>query len=268
MILDVIISYKKQELEVRKAEIPLKILTTAIWSLPLPLNFKDALLPAQNGRIRVIAEIKKASPSKGVIRKDFNHLEIAETYEKNGASALSVLTDRNFFQGNIDYLSEIRHHVSIPLLRKDFVFDEYQIFEARGYGADAVLLIAAVLDDKELHDFVELAFNLGMAPLVEVHDEAELERTLKTRAELIGINNRDLQTFKTDMNTTIRLIDRIPDDKIVISESGIKTKDDVNFLKNAGVDAFLIGEALMREADIGKKLREFVYEGTVPDLRT
>jgi indole-3-glycerol phosphate synthase len=223
------------------------------------LNFKDALLPAQDGRTRVIAEIKKASPSKGVIRKDFNHLEIAEIYEKNGASALSVLTDRNFFQGSIDYLSEIRHHVSIPLLRKDFVFDEYQIFEARGYGADAVLLIAAVLDDKELHDFVELAFNLGMAPLVEVHDEAELERTLKTKAELIGINNRNLQTFKTDLNTTIRLIDRIPDDKIVISESGINTKDDVNFLKNAGVDAFLIGEALMREADIGKKLREFVY---------
>ncbi len=259
MILDEIIAYKKPELEARKTELPLKILTTAIWSLPLPMNFKDALLPSQDGRVRVIAEVKKASPSKGVIREDFDYLEIARIYEHNGASALSVLTDRNFFQGSIDYLSEIRHHVSIPLLRKDFVFDEYQIFEARGYGADAVLLIAAVLDDKELHDFVELAFNLGMAPLVEVHDEAELERTLKTNAELIGINNRNLQTFKTDLNTTIRLIDRIPDDKIVISESGINTKDDVSFLQNAGVDAFLIGEALMREADIGKKLREFVH---------
>ncbi len=259
MILDEIITYKKTELEARKAEIPIKILSTAIWNLPLPLDFKEALMPSPDGRIRVIAEVKKASPSKGVIREDFNHLEIAETYQRNGASALSVLTDRNFFQGSIDYLSEIRQHVTIPLLRKDFVFDEYQIFEARGYGADAVLLIAAVLDDKELHDFVELAFNLGMTPLVEVHDEIELERTLKTNAELIGINNRNLQTFKTDLNTTIRLIDGIPDDKIVISESGINTKDDIKTLKEAGVDAFLIGEALMREADIGKKLREFVY---------
>lgn len=259
MILDEIIAYKKTELEARKTELPLKILTTAIWSLPLPLSFKDALLPAQDGRMRVIAEVKKASPSKGVIREDFDYLEIARIYEQNGASALSILTDRNFFQGSIDYLSEIRHHVSIPLLRKDFVIDEYQIFEARGYGADAVLLIAAVLDDKELHDFVELAFNLGMAPLVEVHDEAELERTLKTNAELIGINNRNLQTFKTDLNTTIRLINNIPDDRTVITESGINTREDINLLKDAGVDAFLIGESLMRETDIGTKLRKFVY---------
>lgn len=259
MILDEIIAYKKTELEARKTELPLKILTTAIWSLPLPLSFKDALLPAQDGRVRVIAEVKKASPSKGVIREDFDYLEIAGIYEQNGASALSVLTDRNFFQGSIDYLSEIRHHVSIPLLRKDFVFDEYQIFEARGYGADAVLLIAAVLDDKELHNFVELALNLGMTPLLEVHDEAELERGLKTNAELIGINNRNLQTFKTDLNITTRLIKNIPDDRIVITESGINTKEDIKLLKDAGVDAFLIGEALMREADIGAKLRTFVY---------
>lgn len=258
MILDEIIAYKKTELEARKAELPLKILTTAIWSLPLPLSFKDALLPVQDGRVRVIAEVKKASPSKGIIREDFDYLEIARIYEQNGASALSILTDRNFFQGSIDYLSEIRHHVSIPLLRKDFVFDEYQIFEARGYGADAVLLIAAVLDDKELTDFVELSLNLGMTPLLEVHDEAELERGLKTNAELIGINNRDLQTFKTDLNTTVRLINNIPDDKIVVSESGINTKEDIKLLKDAGVDAFLIGEALMREADIGAKLRELV----------
>src|SRR3990172_3723986 len=259
MILDEIIRYKRKELEVRKADIPLKIITSAIWNLPLPLSFKDALLPSSDGRTRVIAEVKKASPSKGVIREDFNHLEIAETYQRNGASALSVLTDKNFFQGSIDYLSEIRHHVSIPLLRKDFVFDEYKIFEARGYGADAVLLIAAVLDDKELNDFVELSLNLGISPLVEVHDELELEMTLKTGAELIGINNRNLQTFKTDLNTTIRLISNIPDDKIVISESGINTKEDISFLKDAGADAFLIGEALMRAADIGKKLREFVH---------
>lgn len=259
MILDEIIRYKRQELAARKAEIPINIITSAIWNLPLPLRFKDALLPSPDGRVRVIAEVKKASPSKGVIREDFNHLEIAETYQRNGASALSVLTDRKFFQGSIDYLSEIRHAVSIPLLRKDFVVDEYQIFEARGYGADAVLLIAAVLDDKEMHDFVELSLNLGLAPLVEVHDEAELERALKTDAELIGINNRNLQTFKTDINTTVRLIGSIPEDRIVISESGINTREDINLLKDAGVDAFLIGEALMREADIGKKLREFVY---------
>ncbi|MEK7851320.1 MAG: indole-3-glycerol phosphate synthase TrpC, partial [Deltaproteobacteria bacterium] len=203
--------------------------------------------------------VKKASPSKGVIREDFDHLEIARTYERNGASALSVLTDRHFFQGSIDYLSEIRQMVSLPLLRKDFIFDEYQIFEARGYGADAVLLIAAVLDDKELCDFVKLSLDLGMAPLVEVHDETELERTLKTNAELIGINNRNLQTFKTDINTTVRLMNSIPEDKIVVSESGINTKEDMKLLKDAGVDAFLIGEALMRESDIGKKLREFVY---------
>lgn len=259
MILDEIIAYKKTELEKRKSEIPIAILSKAIWNLPLPINFKKALLPSPDGRLRVIAEVKKASPSKGVIREDFDYLQIAEIYQKNGASALSILTDRNFFQGSIDYLSEIRQHVTIPLLRKDFVFDEYQIFEARGYGADAVLLIAAVLDDKQLHDFIELTLNLGMAPLVEVHDEAELERVLKTNAELIGINNRNLQTFKTDLNTTIRLIGSIPDDKIVITESGINTKDDIKSLKEVGVDAFLIGEALMREADIGKKLREFIY---------
>ncbi len=259
MILDEIISYKKKELEARKAEIPVGIISSAIWNLPLPLNFKEALLPSSGGRIRVIAEIKKASPSKGVIREEFDHLEIAKTYERNGASALSVLTDRHFFQGSIDYLSEIRQMVSLPLLRKDFVFDEYQIFEARGYGADAVLLIAAVLDDKELCDFVKLSLDLGMAPLVEVHDETELERTLKTNAELIGINNRNLQTFKTDINTTVRLMNSIPEDKIVVSESGINTKEDIKLLKDAGVDAFLIGEALMRESDIGKKLRKFVY---------
>lgn len=259
MILDEIITYKKTELEARKAEIPIGIISSAIWNLPLPLNFKEALLPSSDGRIRVIAEVKKASPSKGVIREEFDHLEIARTYERNGASALSVLTDRHFFQGSIDYLSEIRQMVSLPLLRKDFVFDEYQIFEARGYGADAVLLIAAVLDDKELSDFVKLSLDLGMAPLVEVHDEAELERTLKANAEIIGINNRNLQTFKTDINTTVRLMNSIPEDKIVVSESGINTKEDIKLLKDAGVDAFLIGEALMREADIGKKLREFVY---------
>lgn len=259
MILDEIIAYKKIEIEVRKTEIPIKILSTAIWTLPLPMSFKEALLPSSDGRTRVIAEVKKASPSKGVLREDFNYLEIAETYQKNGASALSILTDQHFFQGSIDYLSEIRHHVTIPILRKDFVFDEYQIFEARGYGADAVLLIAAVLDDKELNEFVELTFNLGMTPLLEVHDEAELERALKTNAELIGINNRNLQTFKTDLNITARLINSIPDDRIVITESGINTKEDIKLLKEAGVDAFLIGEALMREANIGKKLREFVY---------
>lgn len=258
MILDEIITYKKTELEARKAEIPVGIISSAIWNLPLPLNFKEALLPSSDGRIRVIAEVKKASPSKGVIREDFDHLEIARTYERNGASALSVLTDRHFFQGSIDYLSEIRQMVSLPLLRKDFVFDEYQILEARGYGADAVLLIAAVLDDKELCDFVKLSLDLGMAPLVEVHDEIELERVLKTNAELIGINNRNLQTFKTDINTTVRLMNSIPEDKVVVSESGINTKEDIKFLKDVGVDAFLIGEALMREADIGKKLREFV----------
>ena len=259
MILDEIISYKKKELEARKAEIPVGIISSAIWNLPLPLNFKEALLPSSDGRIRVIAEVKKASPSKGVIREDFDHLEIAKTYERNGASALSVLTDSHFFQGSIDYLSEIRQMVSLPLLRKDFVFDEYQIFEARGYGADAVLLIAAVLDDKELCDFVKLSLDLGMAPLVEVHDEIELERALKANAELIGINNRNLQTFKMDINTTVRLMNSIPEDKIVVSESGINTKEDIKLLKDEGVDAFLIGEALMREADIGKKLREFVY---------
>lgn len=259
MILDEIITYKKTELEARKAEIPVGIISSAIWSLPLPLNFKEALLPSPDGRIRVIAEVKKTSPSKGIIREEFDHLEIAKTYERNGASALSVLTDRHFFQGSIDYLSEIRQMVSLPLLRKDFVFDEYQIFEARGYGADAVLLIAAVLDDKELCDFVKLSFDLGMAPLVEVHDEIELERALKTNAELIGINNRNLQTFKTDINTTVRLMNSVPEDKIVVSESGINTKEDIKLLMDAGCDAFLIGEALMREADIGKKLREFVY---------
>ena len=258
-ILKKIIDYKRDELAAVKVRVPLSELKARISDLPPAKGFQATLRQTdETGRIAVIAEVKKGSPSKGVIRADFDPVAIAGIYESNGASCLSVLTDEHFFLGNLRYLSDIRKTVGIPLLRKDFIFDQYQILEARAAGADAILLIAAMLDLTALKDFYFLARDLGLDVLLEVHDEEELETALCTECDLIGINNRNLRTFITDLGTTERLLKIIPRERLVVSESGINTRADVIRLRNAGAGAFLIGESLMREPDIGKKLRELL----------
>ncbi len=204
----------------------------------------------------VIAEIKKASPSKGVIREDFQPGNIAHSYENGGATCLSVLTDEDFFQGADVYLKEARAVTQLPVIRKDFIVDEYQVIESRVMGADCILLIAAALDFSQLRDLNQLAHKIGMDVLVEVHNEMELERVLTLPNRMIGINNRDLHSFKVSLDTTYRMLDRIPTDKLVVSESGINTRDDVNSMLNKGVYGFLVGESLMRAEDPGNQLRE------------
>ena len=259
MILNEIIANKKEELTRLKADFPEKGLVQGlkmrIKHLPPTRDFIKAV---SGNDIKIIAEVKKASPSKGIIKKDFNPVEIAKTYEMNGAAAISVLTEEKYFHGHIDYLREIKEEVSLPVLRKDFIFDEYQIYESRAAGADALLLIARVLEKKEIEDFLDLSHDLSMSCLVEVHDEEELEKVLSTKAKLIGINNRDLKTFKTDIKTTLNLAIKIPKDRIVVSESGINSYNDVDLLKRKGIHVFLVGESLMREKDIGKKLKELL----------
>jgi len=206
----------------------------------------------------LIAEIKKASPSRGVIREDFDPVEMAEVYEENGAAAISVLTDKKFFQGSINFLPEVRRVTGVPLLRKDFIIDEYQIYESRVYGADALLLIAAVLSREEMDSFLSLSRDLGLDCLVEVHSEEEVRKVLETSAEIIGINNRNLRTFEVDLSTTLRLKRLIPSNKIVVSESGIRSREEVRLLAGEGIAAILVGEALLRSEDVGEKMRELV----------
>jgi len=208
--------------------------------------------------IRIIAEVKKASPSAGVIRPDFDPLQIAQIYEENGAACLSILTDEHFFQGKLAYLENVKTHVKIPCLRKDFTLEEYNVYEARAHGADAVLLIARILEDSQLKDYGDLARELGMTALVEVHDEAELERAKKIGAGLIGINNRNLDTFTVDLETTVRLSKNVPEGAWIVSESGISTPDHIRQLGDAGVRVFLIGEAFMKCDDPGQALRSLL----------
>ena len=256
MILDTIVAHKRIELEDDKQRMPLDTLKRKIRDLPPPRDFRAAL-SAPNS-IHLIAEVKKKSPSKGIIREDFDPVGIARTYAENGASAISVLTDREFFAGELAYLSAIREAVTLPLLRKDFTIDPYHIYQARLAGADAVLLIVSILTLTQLREFTEMARNLGLASLVEVHTEAELELALTGGAEIVGINNRDLKTFHTDIATTFCLRDSIPTDKVVVSESGINTHKDVMKLKEAGINAILVGESLMRSPNIGDKVRELL----------
>ncbi len=258
MILDEIVEYNRTELGNVKSSVPLEELRKATLGQPEPLDFATAL---RGDGIRLIAEVKKASPSRGVIRADFSPVEIARTYAANGASAISVLTEEKYFQGSLDYLRDIRDALGdnkIPLLRKDFIFDSYQVYQARAYGADALLLIVAILSPEKLDELLSLSHRLGMKCPVEVHNEAELETALKSGAGIIGINNRDLTTFKVDISTTRRLRRLIPGDKIVVSESGIKTRDDIKKMKDWGVDAVLIGEALMASTDIASKIKELL----------
>lgn len=224
-----------------------------------PRGFERALRSAaQSGWTPIIAEVKKGSPSKGVIRPDFNPLDIAEIYQNNGATCLSVLTDEHFFLGHLRYLALIREQVGLPLLRKDFIFDEYQIYEAAAGGADAILLIAAMLDQSQLVDLLGKARELYLDVLLEVHDERELTMALATDCKLIGINNRSLHTFVTDLATTERLAKSIPSDRLIVAESGINSRADIERLQSAGAKAFLVGESLMREEDIGAKLSELL----------
>lgn len=256
MILDEIIANKKEELAETKRKTPFPEVRSKASGAEPTRGFGKALFSP--GEIRLIAEVKKASPSKGVIRGDFDPIKIARTYEEYGASCLSVLTEKKFFLGELGYLGSIRRTVNLPLLRKDFIIDEYQIHEARAAGADAILLIAACLEQQQVEDYMGIAHLLGLDVLVESHTYKELDKSLRSGATLVGINNRDLASFTVSLQTTLDLVKDIPDDRTVVSESGIKTRDDVVRLQQAGVDAVLVGESLIRENDIGKKVKELM----------
>lgn len=256
MILDEIIASKKAELAVTKRQAPFSDIRSKAFDAEPTRSFGKAL--SGPGEIKLIAEVKKASPSKGVIRGDFEPVTIAGIYEKSGASCISVLTEEKFFQGKLEYLGLIRKAVGVPLLRKDFIIDEYQIHEARAAGADAILLIVACLEREQLTDYLGIAKQLGLEALVESHTYKELESALHAGATIIGINNRDLTSFSVSLQTTLDLLNDIPDDRTVVSESGIMTRHDVVKLQQAGVDAVLVGESLMREKNIGKKVKELL----------
>ena len=260
MILDEIVAYKKTELALQKQRVSLEELTdTALFHQPT-LGFLQTVRD-WTGRT-IIAEVKKASPSKGVIRADFDPLSLGKTYEENGAAAISVLTEGKFFQGNLTYLQLIRENVSRPLLRKDFLFDPYQVYEARSFGASAILLIVAILSDNQLQELVALAGSLGLDCLVEVHNADELERALDCGVQLLGINNRDLRTFHTTIETTERLMRLVPQEVLVISESGLSCSEQLSRLEAQGVKGFLIGETFMAAADPGIPLRALLRGGT------
>ena len=254
-ILDEIVSKKRERLGIAKSGVPLKGIKSRIADAGKPRDFRSAIKRNHIGRIKLIAEIKKASPSKGVIREEFDPVEIATIYEKK-ADAISVLTEEDFFQGRLEFISAVKKITTIPLLRKDFIFDEYQIYESRANEADAILLIAAILSKNQAEEYLHLARELGLSVLFEVHDLKELETALSVNADIIGINNRDLKTLKIDLNNTFIIKKEIPSDKIVISESGIKTRDDILRLESAGIDAVLIGTSFMEAKDIGKKIEE------------
>jgi len=258
MILERIVADNLAELEARKYSLPLEELKRVALAQSPPLDFASAL---GGDGIQLIAEVKKASPSRGVIRSDFDPVEIARIYASNGASAISVLTESRYFQGSLNHLKDIRNALGkkrLPLLRKDFIHDPYQVYESRAYGADSLLLIVAVLTPERLEMLLGLSHELNMGCLVEVHDEAEVEIAQRSRAKIIGINNRDLTTFTVDLTTTERLRPLIPPDRIVVSESGISDHNDMEKMKMWGVDAVLIGESLMLAPDIATKMKELL----------
>lgn len=255
-ILNRILARKAEEIEQRSRVRPLAELRARALQQPPTRGFIEAIRRKHAaGEAAVIAEVKKASPSKGLIRKDFNPAQIAASYEAGGAACLSVLTDVDFFQGSNLYLGEARAACSLPVLRKDFTIDPYQVYEARVIGADCILLIVAALEDGPMVEMANLAMELGMDVLVEVHDIDELERALQTDCELIGVNNRNLRSFEVSLDTTLALKDAVPRDRTLVTESGIATRADVARMREAGVETFLIGESFMREADPGAALR-------------
>lgn len=255
-ILDKIVASKRLEIEQTKQERPLHTLQDQLSAAPAPRGFFEAL--AEPGPIRLIAEVKKASPSAGLIREDFEPVEIARTYEAHGAACISVLTDEPFFQGHLDYLRAVRSAVNLPVLRKDFIIDSYQLVEARAAGADAILLIAECLDDCSLRKLHNETIELGMVPLVELYDPANLPRVLEAGATLLGVNNRNLHTFEVDLQHTLRMRQKISSECVLVGESGIKNRSDAELLEQAGVDAMLVGESLMRQPDIGRAVDQLL----------
>ncbi len=255
--LKTIIAHKVEEVAARTARESLEALRARLAVAPGPRGFLNAIKTRiEGGHVAVIAEIKRASPSKGMLRPQFLPAEIARSYELAGATCLSVLTDTRFFQGADEHLQQAHAACSLPVLRKDFVVDAYQVVEARVLGADCILLIVAALGDAQLKELTDLAYDIGVDVLVEVHNEVELERALALDATLIGINNRDLRTFETNLDTTVELLRKIPKNRIVVTESGIHTPEDVAAMHSHGVNAFLVGEAFMKAPDPGQKLAE------------
>lgn len=255
MILDKIYEKTKQDLKERKKKLPYDMLGRSLSSNPFfPKDVKKALKRIEK-EIKIIAEVKKASPSKGVIRENFDPLNIALNYEKNNAAAISVLTEPHFFEGALENLSLIRRYTKLPLLRKDFIFDEYQILEALVYGADFILLIAKMLSTKELKKLLEFTRHLGLEALVEIHDKEDLSKAIFAGADIIGINHRNLDDFSMDMNLCEKLIPQIPNSKIIVAESGLENKDFLEHLRNLGTDAFLIGEYFMSQTHEGEALK-------------
>ena len=255
MILDDIIKRTKEDLERRKKEYDLDWLGRSLAYNPYPpRDVKPCLRATEDEKVRIIAEVKKASPSKGVIREDFDPLFIAQQYDQNGANAISVLTEPHFFQGDLEYLTGIRRYVSTPLLRKDFIVDKYQIVEALVYGADFILLIAKALSKQELKELYEYAIHLGLEVLVEIHDKEDLRKAVSCGATIIGINHRNLETFEMDMKLCHQLIPMIPNGKIIVAESGVSNTEVIKELSSIGADAFLIGEHFMRQDNIGAEV--------------
>lgn len=255
MILDEICAHKRQEVAAAKKARPQQTVESAAADMRPALDFRTAL---RLEGMSLIAEIKRASPSKGVMLEDLDPISLGCLYEQAGARAISILTDEKYFRGSLEDLSLVRQNVSIPVLRKEFIVDPYQIYEARAAGADALLLIVRVLDDAELRDFLDLTRELGMSSLVEVHDAHEAERAIEARARIIGVNNRDLATFTVDLNTTFELKKLIPGGHVLVAESGIHTRDHVKMLEDGGVDAILVGEALVTSNNIFEKIQEMI----------
>ncbi len=258
-ILNEIISKKRERLKDSKTRLSIKDLGIKIGNIEGSRDFKTAIKRSHSERIKLVAEIKRASPSKGMIRRDFDHLSIARTYEEKAVSAVSILTEEDFFLGNLKFLSGVKKVITKPILRKDFIFDEYQIYESRANEADAILLIAAILDKNQAAEYLHLSRELGLHVIFEVHNFKELEIALLIDSDIIGINNRNLKTLQVNINTTFELKKEIPSDKVIISESGIKTREeDVKRLEDAGIDSILVGTALMETEDMGRKIDELM----------
>jgi indole-3-glycerol phosphate synthase len=261
-ILDEIVAHKREELGRQRRDVPRSELERRSAARPAPRDLAHALTPEPGG-VRLIAEVKKASPSRGVLTERFDPMNLAETYAANGAAALSVLTDEKYFQGNLQFLSAIRERVEAPILRKDFTLDEYQLWEARAAGADAVLLIVSILDGARLRDLGQAATGLGLGALVEAHTASEIDVALTAGARIVGVNNRDLKTFETRIETSLELLPLIPPGCVAVSESGFSTADQVRTVVAAGAHAVLVGEALVRASDVAAKVRELALGGHV-----
>ena len=254
MLLEQIVSNKKREVASLEASRPLGIITSALGKIEKPRSFKQNL--QGSGALKIIAEVKRASPVKGLLCSDFDPVRLARAYQRGGAGAISVITENKYFKGDPTYISQVKKYTELPILRKDFILNEYQVFESRVLNADAVLLIVSILDQYMLRRLVNLAADLGMAALVEVHNKEELKQAIDAGAEVVGINNRNLKTFSVTLSTTIELAGDIPKDTLVVSESGITSREDILLLEQAGVDAALVGENLVRSKDPSARLKE------------